>query len=133
STSAESAGSDRTGMRRPWRRALRAAVARPAAVFGPVLRRELARLARSLRGLIMYTLLPMPIWQDVYKFGLDRIIACPSQSPANARSVPLEFAQSSIAARLSIHHHPINSFKPVDVGREGPRYGNVHSEPLRGK
>ena len=59
-------------MRRPWRRALRAAVARPAAVFGPVLRRELARLARSLRGLIMHTLLPMPVWQDIYKFGFDR-------------------------------------------------------------
>ena len=119
-------------MRRPWRRALRAAVARPAAVFGPVLLRELARLARSLRGLIMYTLLPMPIWQDVYKFGFDRIIACPSQSPANACSVPLEFAQSGIVACLSIHHHPINSLKTVDVGREGPRYGKVHSEPLRG-
>jgi hypothetical protein len=79
----------------------------------------------------MHALLPMPIWQDVYKFRFDRIIACPSQSPANARSVSLEFAQSSIAARLSIHHHPINPLKAVDVSREGPRYGKVHSEPLR--
>ncbi len=40
-----------TGSVRPWRRALRAARALPAAVRGPVLRRALRRLAARLRAL----------------------------------------------------------------------------------
>jgi hypothetical protein len=47
STSAAKTGSDGTGIPRPWRRAFLADTARPAAVFGPVLRRLLARLACS--------------------------------------------------------------------------------------
>jgi hypothetical protein len=41
--------------RRPWRHALRLARARPVAVFGPVLRRALQRLAAIRRTLAMLT------------------------------------------------------------------------------
>src|SRR6266508_3630757 len=53
SISPESVGSRNAVSSKPWRRALRAALALPSRVFGPVLLRALARLAASLSTLIM--------------------------------------------------------------------------------
>jgi hypothetical protein len=52
-TSAASVGSASTGRFRPWRSALRATLALPARVRGPVLRAALARLAARTAALIM--------------------------------------------------------------------------------
>jgi hypothetical protein len=51
--SAASAQSYQKGIDNPWRKALRADLALPPAVFGPVLARAFARLAFDLRAVVM--------------------------------------------------------------------------------
>jgi hypothetical protein len=95
STSGASDGSASTGRLRPWRSALRATIALPARVRGPVLRAALARLVASnlslARGLAGE---PLPTPDNA------RVMAMrpPARSRVSHRSDTAPFTESLIAA-----------------------------------
>src|SRR5215204_3922324 len=119
-------------MDRPWRTALRAERARPAAVLGPVLRRALARLAATL------ALVDIPsqarVAVDRAEIAQDPVVGFLDFKNRLLRALcqfitlVLQLAEGGGAVPLGALEHPIEALEEIDVNGQRMRHRRIHCQ-----
>src|SRR5277367_6321581 len=111
STSSATLGSTVTGMASPCRNAFREAADLPASVFGPVLRRAFARLARTRA--VSFIRRP-PAW-DLFEFHVFDLGRGLAQTLRQHVAVAVDFPQHHIAAAFCLPDHPLDALDRVEL------------------